>query len=172
MSDEKPVSSEMARIERTDTQMALAMPDELGALLPGTQIYSPLLVAGQKGKFLMYRATNEECESIKNWLNREIRVINFLLHTVTPAKANEQGEITPWVRGVLVCDDGTLIDCGSKGVIKSLLGYHQFIRQAPWDDKPVVCTPVAQPLEDGKNWYYLKLAEGQLSIPVKKGKGT
>lgn len=108
-----------------------------------------------EGARLLIAAKMQECKSIKDYINLEIKIKHLFAHPasrVDPAT----GEFNQWTRVCIITPDNTVIDCGSKGIQESL-GLIAMIRgqNPPWEP-PVRAIVKAREIGGGRNFYQLE----------------
>lgn len=112
--------------------------------------FDPTTADGAK---MLISATMGECTDIKDTLNTEIAISHLYAHPaqrVDPAT----GEVSSWIRIVLLTPDGKAISCGSMGIGKSL-GLISLMRGNPPWIPAVRCTVKAEDIGGGRNFYKL-----------------
>ena len=119
----------------------------------------------REGKLLIYKILTEKGTSVKDALNKELSVVNFLC---TKAKfvTEETGEEFETIVTRLICQDGTWIETHSDGIWQCLNYLCQMFGPPPWTPA-LQLTPKAQSLDNGKQWYTLLLSGA--GVPKKKG---
>lgn len=119
-----------------------------------------------EGRQVVYRMLTEKGMEIKEWLNREILVVNFLASRASFTD-EETGELVQTVVTRLLLEDGSWIETHSAGVFKSLEALTYLHGLPPWQ-KPVKVIPKSEAIKNGRNWYVLKLV---VEAQPAKGKG-
>lgn len=134
---------------------ALAIPAEWGVGNSQSGYLTSIDDSKPDGKMLVFRLLTEKGRDIRDVVNQEIELVDYLL---TPATFNDEktGEEVSTIVTRLILSDGTWIETHSFGVVKTLGFVCQFFGQPPWKS-PVRVTPIQQQLKNNKSWFILKL---------------
>lgn len=150
-----------------DQSTALVRPDQWG---PGVRTVmgdaiTSLAVDTPDGKRDLIRAYQEDCKGITDYINTVIDIRDILIH---PAESLDEvsGNVHRWARIVLILRDGTLISCGSEGVMKSLRLGTIINGPLPWASGKAKVKQ--QELGNGRRWYVLEWCIGDNDTTERK----
>lgn len=138
-----------------------------GGLLPKwwTEMFGPVPCVtslNAKGntqeRYQLFNILNDESEPKEPHINTILELVHYCM--VPASKPQEDGEVTEFVRTVLLTADGKQIAFGSKGIVKSLHLIISLLRPAPWKP-PLKVKLVVRQLGGQRQWPVLEPIIGQ-----------
>lgn len=141
--------------EQSQAMVRLVEPDEnLKRLYKGSadvvMSFNPKTPAGAE---LLFKCTLDKLDPLNEQANAWLDVQHIFQHPAE--KINENGEVQPFIRSVVITADGKAFDCGSEGVRKALALVEAVRGSAPWEP-PIKCRVICTKTRSGKNWMILR----------------
>lgn len=156
--------------QRNDNLPAVIRATETGVSLDPQhrrkEFWTTIKPDSEPSKRLIVKAMGDAdftADTLEGRVIRVQHVLTKLARRVNP----ETGEISEWVRCVLVEPDGTTVAFGSKGVIDSLAMLIELFGMPPWNPAQAVKLTVVK--TGGKNRFY-RLDLADIDPPTKKAK--
>jgi hypothetical protein len=168
----KKMAKEKQEIQKYDepesgSQQMMTIPSEWGLAIPAEQFKTTIDVTTQAGRQLLYLALNEDGESCRDVVNRQLDVVGI---TFCPQiKVNDDGEVENKIATKLSLADGSVIGTNSEWVLRSLISLLHFKRTVPNIKSPwslEIYSKATGKNEDGQPKTCLKVRD--LSLARKK----
>lgn len=149
------MADELAKPEPNQA-IVLLEPDErirrmYGQAAEVVMSFDPTTPAGAE---LLFKCTLDKLTPLSEMQKEYINVQHIFGH---PAERydNDSGEISQFIRSVVIDDKGVAYDCGSEGVRKCITLLRSVRGEPPWKP-PIRCQVLVQKTRAGRNWMILR----------------
>jgi hypothetical protein len=128
----------------------------------------------EEGAELLFKCTLDKLKPLSEMQKEYVNVKHIFAH---PAERidPENGEVSQFVRSVVIDANGTAYDCGSEGVRKCIALLRAVRNDPPWNP-PIRCQVIVQKTRTGRNWMILRPDAAEIfknvvrpTIPPKAG---
>lgn len=107
-----------------------------------------------EGAELLFKCTLDQLPRLSDQANKELFVKHVFQH---PAERIDpvSGEVSPFLRTVIIDENGNAYDCGSQGVDKTVKILTSVRGDPPWIP-PIRAVVISQKTRRGNNWLFLR----------------
>jgi len=106
-----------------------------------------------EGAELLFIATLDKLTRLSDMAGETIYVRDIFAHPAE--REDDKGEVTRFIRSVIITPDKKAYDCGSEGVRKTIVLLRSVRGTPPWDP-PIRVKVIRQQTRAGRNWMFLR----------------